>query len=62
LEVSARYGNKQWKAGIMFAIIALVLFALVALTILGFAVHILFWPLLLVAVVVLAWTKLRPRR
>ncbi len=46
----------------MFAIIALVLFALVALTILGFAVHILFWPLVLVAVVVLAWTKLRPRR
>jgi hypothetical protein len=46
----------------MFAIIALVLFALVALAILGFAVHILFWPLLLVGIAVLAWTKLRPRR
>lgn len=46
----------------MFAIIALVVLALVALTVLGFAVHILFWPLLLVAVAVLAWVKLRPRR
>ncbi|MBV9795520.1 MAG: hypothetical protein JO016_16450 [Actinobacteria bacterium] len=46
----------------MFAIIALVLFALVALAILGFAIHVLFWPLLLVAIAVLAWTKLRPRR
>jgi hypothetical protein len=50
------------EALIMFAIIALVLLALVALTVLGFAVHVLFWPLLLVAVVVLAWVKLRPRR
>ena len=45
----------------MFAIIAHIVLALVALTVLGFAVHILFWPLLL-AVAVLAWVKLRPRR
>ena len=46
----------------MFAIIALVVLALVALTVLGIAVHTLFWPLLLVAVGILAWVKLRPRR
>jgi len=41
-------------------IIALVL---VALTILGFAVHVLFSPwLLLVAVGIVAWIKFRPRR
>jgi predicted membrane protein len=50
------------EAVIMFAIIALVLLALVALTVLGFAVHVLFWPLLLVAVGILAWTRLRPGR
>jgi hypothetical protein len=47
----------------MFAIIALVIIALVALTILGFALHVLFSPwLLLVAVAIVAWVKLRPRR
>ena len=47
----------------MFGIIALVLIAIVALTILSFAVHFLFSPwLLLVAIGVLAWIKLRPRR
>jgi hypothetical protein len=47
----------------MFWIIALVLIAIVALTVLGFAVHLLFSPwLLLVAVGVLAWIKFRPRR
>jgi hypothetical protein len=47
----------------MFAIIALILIAIVALAILGFAVHILFSPwLLVVAIGVLAWIKLRPRR
>jgi hypothetical protein len=47
----------------MFAIIVLVLIALVALTILGFAVHVLFSPwLLLVAVGIVAWIKFRPRR
>jgi hypothetical protein len=48
----------------MFGIIALVLIAIVALTILSFAVHLLFSPvfLLLAAVGVLAWIKFRPRR
>jgi hypothetical protein len=49
------------EAVIMFAIIALLLLALVALAVLGFAVHTLFWPLL-VAVGILAWTRLRPGR
>jgi len=43
-------------------IIALVLIAIVALTVLGFAVHILFSPWLLVAIGILAWVKFRPRR
>lgn len=47
----------------MLAIIALVLIAIVALTVLGFAVHILFSPWLLLAVIgILAWVKLRPGR
>jgi hypothetical protein len=47
----------------MPAIIALVLVAIVALTVLSFAVHVLFSPwLLLVALGVLAWVKFRPRR
>lgn len=47
----------------MLAIIALVLIAIVALTVLGFAVHILFSPwLLLVVIGILAWVKLRPGR
>ena len=47
----------------MFAIIALVVIAIVALAILGAIVHILFSPwLLLVAVAVLAWIKFRPSR
>jgi len=47
----------------MFAIIVLILFALVALAVLGFAVHVLFSPLfLLLAVGVLAWLMLRTRR
>jgi hypothetical protein len=47
----------------MLAIIALVLIAIVALTILSFVVHVLFSPwLLLVALGVLAWIKFRPRR
>jgi len=44
------------------AIIALVLLALVALTVVGFAVHLLFSPWLLVAIAILAWIKFRPRR
>jgi hypothetical protein len=47
----------------MLAIIALVLLAIVALTVLGFAVHVLFSPWLLVVVIgILAWVKFRPRR
>jgi hypothetical protein len=47
----------------MLAIIALVLMAIVALAVFGFALHVLFSPwLLIVAVGILAWIKLRPRR
>ena len=47
----------------MLAIIALVLIAIVALTVLGFAVHVLFSPWLLLGVIgILAWVKLRPGR
>jgi hypothetical protein len=47
----------------MLAIIALVLIAIVALSILGFAAHILFSPwLLLVGVGVLAWIMFSRRR
>ena len=47
----------------MLAIIAFALIAIVAVIILGFAVHVLFSPLLLlVALGVLAWIKFRPRR
>jgi len=47
----------------MLGIIALVVIAIVALALLGAIVHTLFSPwLLLVAIAVLAWIKLRPRR
>jgi hypothetical protein len=47
----------------MSGIIALVLLALVALIVLGFVVHLLFSPWLLVAAVaVVAWVKFGPRR
>jgi hypothetical protein len=46
----------------MPGIIALVLIAIVALTVLSFTVHFLFSPWLLVAIAVLAWIKFRPRR
>jgi hypothetical protein len=46
----------------MPAIIALVLVAIVALTVLSFTVHILFSPWLLVAIGLLVWIKFRPRR
>jgi hypothetical protein len=45
----------------MLAIIALVLIAIVALTVLSFAVHILFSPWLLVAIAILLWIRFRPR-
>jgi hypothetical protein len=46
----------------MPAIIALIVAAIVALVVLGFVVHILFSPWLLVAVAIGAWIKLRPSR
>jgi hypothetical protein len=47
----------------MFFFLALVVAALVALAVVGFILHFIFSPwLLLVAVGVLAWIKLRPRR
>lgn len=46
----------------MPGILALVLIAIVALTVLSFAVHILFSPWLLLAVAVVAFLKFRPRR
>jgi threonine/homoserine/homoserine lactone efflux protein len=46
----------------MLAIIVLAVAAIVALTVLSFAVHVLFSPLLLVAIAILAWIKFRPRR
>ena len=47
----------------MAAIIAFILIAIVALTVLSFAVHVLFSPLLLiVAIGILAWIKFRPGR
>jgi hypothetical protein len=45
----------------MPAIIAVALIVIVALTIVGFAVHLLFSPWLLVAIAILAWIKFRPR-
>jgi hypothetical protein len=47
----------------MLGIIALVLIAIVALTVLSFAVHFLFsLPFLLVVIAILAWVKFGPRR
>jgi hypothetical protein len=47
----------------MPAIIALVLIAIVVLTVLSFTVHFLFSPWLLLAIgLILVWIKFRPRR
>ena len=46
----------------MLAIIALVFAAIVAFAVLGFALHVLFSPWLLVAVAIVAFIKFRPRR
>ena len=46
----------------MLAIIALAVMAFVALVVLGFAVHLLFSPWLLVAIAILALIKFWPRR
>jgi hypothetical protein len=46
----------------MLAIIVLILLAIVALTVLSFAAHVLFSPwLLLVAIGILVWVKFRPQ-
>jgi hypothetical protein len=46
----------------MLAIIALVVAAIVAFAVLGFVLHILFSPWLLVAIAIVAFIKFRPRR
>ena len=47
----------------MPAILALVLIAILAVAVVGFAVHLLFSPWLwLVAIAILAWVKFRPGR
>ncbi len=46
----------------MPGIIGLALIAIVALTVLRFAVHVLFSPWLLAAIAIVAWIKFRPRR
>ena len=46
----------------MLALIVLVLVAIAALSILGFALHILFSPWILLAIVIVAFIKFRPRR
>ena len=43
-------------------ILALILIAILALTVLSFTMHILFSPWLLVAIGILVWVKFRPRR
>jgi uncharacterized protein involved in cysteine biosynthesis len=53
---------KEWKPITMPGIIAFVLLAIVAVTVLSIAVHILFSPLVLVAIGILVWMKFRPRR
>jgi hypothetical protein len=45
----------------MIAMIVLAVLAIVALSVLGFALHVLFSPWLLVAIAILAWIKFRPR-
>jgi len=46
----------------VLAIIALVLIAIVALTVLSFTAHLLFSPLVLVVIGILLWLRFRPRR
>ena len=46
----------------MPGIITLALIVVVALIVLSFAIHVLFSPWLLLAIVILALVKLRPRR
>lgn len=46
----------------MAAILVLALLVIAALAVVGFALHFLFSPWLLVAVAIVAWIKFRPRR
>jgi len=46
----------------MLALIVLVLVAIAALSIVGFALHILFSPWILLAIAIVAFIKFRPRR
>ena len=46
----------------MFWIIALAFFAVLAVVIVGFVVHLLFTPWLLVIIAIVAWMMLRTRR
>jgi len=41
---------------------AIIVAAFIAVSVLGFALHFLFSPLVLVLLAVLAWVKFRPRR
>jgi hypothetical protein len=43
-------------------IIALILIAIVAVTVLSFTIHFLFSPWLFLAIAIIAWIKFRPRR
>jgi hypothetical protein len=43
-------------------IAAIVIIGLIVVSVLGFALHLLFSPWLLVAVAIVAWIKFRPRR
>ena len=43
------------------AIAAVVIIGLIVVSVLGFALHLLFSPWLLVAIAILAWIKFRPR-
>jgi hypothetical protein len=43
-------------------IAAIVIIGLIVVSVLGFALHFLFSPWLLVAIAILAWIKFRPRR
>jgi hypothetical protein len=46
----------------MLALVALVIIAIVALSVVGFALHLLFTPWILVAIAIVAFIKFRPNR
>jgi hypothetical protein len=46
----------------MLAFIALIIAAILAVVVLGAALHFLFSPWILVAIAIVAWIKFRPRR